>query len=260
MSAPLRFRFVTSADRLDRLPATRAEVAFVGRSNVGKSSLLNALAGQKRLAHTSKTPGRTQLLNLFELGDGTTAVDLPGYGFAAVPNHARRGWQEMIEGYLLGRRGLVRVLALVDGEIGPTDLDVMTVEWLDHHGLPFTVVASKLDKVKPSQRANRRRDLAAGCGVDAHEVLWASAAKGDGIEELRGAIVGWLRDGVDDRPIADDGPATGSPAASITEPTASASEPAAATPEPPAAVPLARGVLFGGVVVEGDPADEHEWA
>ncbi len=195
MSPPLRFRFVTSADRLERLPRTRAEVAFIGRSNVGKSSLLNALAGQKRLAHTSKTPGRTQLLNLFELGDGTTAVDLPGYGFAAVPNHARHGWQAMIEGYLLGRENLEMVLALVDGEIGPTDLDVRTVEWLTFHDLPFTVVASKLDKVKPSRRGARHRDLALGLGLDPAEVVWVSAAKGTGIEGLRGLIVGWLRDG-----------------------------------------------------------------
>lgn len=196
MSAPLRFRFVTSADRLGALPDTRAEVAFLGRSNVGKSSLLNALANHKRLAHVSKTPGRTQLLNLFELGDGTTAVDLPGYGFAAVPGATRSGWQQMIEGYLLDRQNLVRILVLVDGAVGPTKLDVQMLEWLRTHDLPHTVVASKLDKVKASQRGARRRDVAEGCHVTADDVVWVSAAKGDGIEGLRGLIHGWLAAGL----------------------------------------------------------------
>lgn len=196
MSAPLRFRFVMSADRLGALPETRAEVAFLGRSNVGKSSLLNALANHKRLAHVSKTPGRTQLLNLFELGDGTTAVDLPGYGFAAVPGATRSGWQQMIEGYLLDREHLVRILVLVDGAVGPTKLDVQMLEWLQSHELPHTVVASKLDKVKASQRGARRRDVAEGCHVAVDDVVWVSAAKGDGIERLRGRIHGWLAAGL----------------------------------------------------------------
>jgi GTP-binding protein len=197
VSAPLRFRFVTSGDDVYRLPETRAEVAFLGRSNVGKSSLLNALANHKRLAHTSKTPGRTQLLNLFELGDGTTAVDLPGYGFAAVPGKTRSGWQQMIEGYLLEREALEMVLVLVDGEIGPTKLDVQMLGWLQAHRLPHTVVASKLDKVKSSKRGVRRREVAEGCGVDPDAVVWVSAAKGDGIERLRGLIVGWLAAGAE---------------------------------------------------------------
>jgi len=195
VSAPLRFRFVQSASDPDRLPPTRAEVAFLGRSNVGKSSLLNALANHKRLAHVSKTPGRTQLLNLFELGDHTTAVDLPGYGFAAVSGNVRAGWQRMIEGYLLERAQLVRVLVLVDGEVGPTELDVRMLDWLRHHGLPLAVVASKLDKVRSSRRGVRRREVAEGCGVAADEVRWVSAAKGIGIEDLRREIHGWLRDG-----------------------------------------------------------------
>lgn len=204
MSQPLRFKFVTSAPGLDKLPPSRAEVAFIGRSNVGKSSLLNALANHKRLAHTSKTPGRTQLLNLFELGNGTTAVDLPGYGFAAVPGATRAGWQDMIEGYLLDREELEMVLVLVDGEVGPTKLDVSTLGWLTDAGVPHTVVASKHDKVKPSKRGARRSELAAGCGVAPEDVVWVSAAKGEGIERLRGMITGWLSDGVANRP---EGPA-----------------------------------------------------
>ncbi|MEO6987563.1 MAG: ribosome biogenesis GTP-binding protein YihA/YsxC [Aquihabitans sp.] len=195
MSAPLRFKFVTSGDDVYRLPPTRAEVAFLGRSNVGKSSLLNALANHKRLAHTSKTPGRTQLLNLFELGDQTSAVDLPGYGFASVPGKTRANWEQMIEGYLLEREALVMVLVLVDGEIGPTKLDVQMLTWLRSHGLPHTVVASKHDKVKSSKRGGRQRDLAEGCGVAVEDVVWVSAAKGTGIEDLRGRIHRWLAEG-----------------------------------------------------------------
>ena len=182
---------MTSADRVDRLPATRAEVAFIGRSNVGKSSLLNALAGRKNLAHVSKTPGRTQLLNCFELGDGTTAVDCPGYGYAAVPGAVKDGWAGMIEGYLLGRSELVMILALVDGEIGPTALDTTLLEWLRAHELPFTVIASKHDKVKASKRDRRKRELAEACGLTAADVVWVSAAKDVGIHRLRDLIRHW---------------------------------------------------------------------
>ncbi len=195
MSGPLRFTFVLSGDDVWRLPETRAEVAFLGRSNVGKSSLLNALANHKRLAHTSKTPGRTQLLNLFALGNGTTAVDLPGYGFAAVSGKTRSGWQQMIESYLVERQGLVMILVLVDGEIGPTKLDVSMLGWLQAQGLPHTVVASKQDKIKPSKRAVREREVADGCNVEREAVVWVSAAKGDGIAKLRGLITGWLAAG-----------------------------------------------------------------
>lgn len=219
VSAPLRFKFVMSGDDVFRLPPTRAEVAFLGRSNVGKSSLLNALANHKRLAHTSKTPGRTQLLNLFELGDGTTAVDLPGYGFAAVPGKTRSGWQSMIEGYLLERAELMMVLVLVDGEIGPTKLDVQMLGWLQSHELPHTVVASKQDKVKPSKRGVRRREVAEGCGVGIDDVVWVSAAKGEGIEKLRGHIHKWLAEGLARNPglLAETAPAPSVPA-TVVEP------------------------------------------
>ena len=213
MSPPLRFRFVTSGDDVYRLPETRAEVAFMGRSNVGKSSLLNALANHKRLAHTSKTPGRTQLLNLFALGDGTSAVDLPGYGFAAVSDKKRARWRQMIDGYLLERDGLEMVLVLVDGEVGPTQLDQRMLGWLQAHQLPHTVVASKLDKVKPSQRGTRRREVAEGCGVSPDDVVWVSSAKGDGIEKLRGLILGWLAAGSARRP----GPGPAAAAAAAAE-------------------------------------------
>jgi len=182
---PLHFRFVTSAKRYSDLPETPCEAAFVGRSNVGKSSLINALANQRQLAKVSNTPGRTQLLNLFVLPSGGTVVDLPGYGYAKVPGRERATWQAMIENYLLQREGLELVFVLVDGEIGPTKLDVQMLDWLRASGVPHTVVATKLDKVRPSKLATRKKELAAGCELDQGDILWVSASKGTGIEKLQ---------------------------------------------------------------------------
>ncbi len=193
MSAPLDLRFVRSATRLDQLPATEAEVAVVGRSNVGKSSLLNALANRKGLAHVSKTPGRTQLLNCFAVGDtGATFVDCPGYGYAQTSKAVRASWQPMIEDYLLDRDALRMVMVLVDGEIGPTKLDLQMLEWVRAHGVPHTVVATKHDKVKSSRRQQRTRDLAAACDLEPGDVVWVSASKHVGIDRLRDLVRLWL--------------------------------------------------------------------
>jgi len=189
---PLQLRFVTSAPRVDELPATRGEVAVVGRSNVGKSSLINALAHRTQLAKVSKTPGRTQLLNLFELPNGTSVMDLPGYGFANAPASVRQRWPEMIEGYLLEREHLQRIIVLIDAEVGPTKNDQQTLAWLRSHGLAVEVIATKHDKVKPSKRDKRREELAAGCLLTPADVLWVSAAKHVNIDELRTRIIEWL--------------------------------------------------------------------
>ena len=191
MSSPLQLAFVESASRTSTLPASAAEVAFVGRSNVGKSSLINALANRKQLARVSNTPGRTQLINLFvcEEGDGQgTVVDLPGYGFAKAAKSIRREWPEMIEGYLLEREELVMVFVLIDGEIGPTKLDVQMLDWLRQSEVPHTVVATKHDKVKSSKRATRKNDLAAGCQLEKGDIVWVSATKGIGLDMLRGLV------------------------------------------------------------------------
>lgn len=199
MSSPLDLRFLLSADGADRLPDTPAEIAVVGRSNVGKSSLLNTLANRKNLAHTSKTPGRTQLLNCFTVGSPDpggaavpTVVDCPGYGYASVSKTMRASWQGMIEDYLLGRDELTMILALVDGEIGPTKLDVQMLGWMRENVLPHTVVATKHDKVRSSQREKRKRDLAEACDLERGDVVWTSASKNVGIDRLRDLTRLWL--------------------------------------------------------------------
>jgi GTP-binding protein len=194
VSAPLELSFVTSADRLERLPETAAEVAVVGRSNVGKSSLINALARRKGLANVSKSPGRTQLLNCFALPDGTTMVDCPGYGYAKVSKTKRAAWSEMIERYLVGREELQMVMVLVDGEIGPTKLDQSILEWLRDEAVPHTVIATKHDKVKAKLRDKRKRELAAGCMLEPGDVVWVSAEKNVGIDRLRDLVRLWLSD------------------------------------------------------------------
>lgn len=192
MTSPLALEFVKSARRLAELPPTDAEVAFVGRSNVGKSSLVNALANRKQLAKVSNTPGRTQLINLFQRREGGTLVDLPGYGYAKVPDRERKQWQGMIEGYLLGREELQALMLLLDGEIGPTALDLQMIHWLNANEIPAVLVATKLDKVRPSRLAGRKQQVAKACGVAERDVLWVSAAKGTGIDRLREVIVDLL--------------------------------------------------------------------
>ncbi|MDP1793672.1 MAG: ribosome biogenesis GTP-binding protein YihA/YsxC [Acidimicrobiales bacterium] len=185
---------MTSAAHIDQLPASNAELAVVGRSNVGKSSLINAIGGSDKLAMTSKTPGRTRLLNQFALDDHGTIVDCPGYGYAKASQSMRHSWQKMAEDYLLHREELLRILVLVDGEIGPTKLDVQLLDWLRANELPLALIATKHDKVKSSARDKRKRELAAGCEADPSEVVWVSASKGVGIDRLRGLILAWLHE------------------------------------------------------------------
>jgi GTP-binding protein len=186
---PLQLRFLASATRTSQLPESPAEVAFVGRSNVGKSSLINALANQKQLARVSNTPGRTQLINIFRHADGGTLVDLPGYGYAKVPGRVRQDWPAMIEGYPLEREPLEMVFVLVDGEIGPTALDVQMLDWLRENGVPHTVVATKTDKVKSAQRQRRKRELAEGCRLEPGDIVAVSATKGSGLDQLRSLVL-----------------------------------------------------------------------
>lgn len=193
MAQPLHdTRFLTSASDVGQLGVCYSEVAFVGRSNVGKSSLLNALVFQKQLARVSKTPGRTRLINIFVTGQDRWIVDLPGYGFARGPAEEKATWQKMIEGYLTSRKTLRMVFVLVDAEVGPTKLDHQMVEWLRHTGLPCRIVATKADQVKPSRQMAQRRDVAADLGLSAPDIAWVSSSKGTGITELRSEVAALL--------------------------------------------------------------------
>ncbi len=188
----LGMQFVMSGADVAELPDSEAEVAIVGRSNVGKSSLVNALSGRKKLAHVSNTPGRTRLLNLFTVDGGGSIMDLPGYGYAKAPKHMRDQWGAMIESYLLEREGLTMVMVLVDGEVGPTALDIQMLGWLRANGLPHTVIATKHDKVKSSKRDKQKKIVAEKVDLEPRDVVWVSAHKGVGIDRLRGLILHWL--------------------------------------------------------------------
>lgn len=195
MSSPLPLRFLRSASRHDQLPESTVEFAVVGRSNVGKSSLINALAQRNKLARTSKTPGATQLLNVYEYGDegsGRWLVDLPGYGYARMSKGQQQQMADMINDYLTRREFVDGAIVLFDANVGPTELDLQTVEWLRHIDLDFMLVGTKVDKIKSSQRGKRQRDGAATLGVKSGEVSWVSAEKGTGIPDLRARIAGEL--------------------------------------------------------------------
>ncbi|NYZ15871.1 YihA family ribosome biogenesis GTP-binding protein [Azospirillum sp. RWY-5-1] len=184
--------FVWGAATAGDLPeATLPEVAFAGRSNVGKSSLVNALTGRKTLARTSNTPGRTQQLNFFELGGRLRLVDMPGYGYAQESKEKVEAWTDMVRRFLRGRVTLRRALVLVDSRHGlkPNDLEIMTM--LDQSAVPYLIVLTKADKVKPPALAETERKTAAA--LKKHpaafpEVHTTSSETGSGIPELRASL------------------------------------------------------------------------
>lgn len=144
--------FVLSVANLNQLPdGDRVEVAFAGRSNVGKSSLINALFGKKKLAKTSSTPGRTQQLNYFNLDDKLYLVDLPGYGFAKAPKDIVKNWQKLINSYLVGRATLRRVFLLIDSRHGIKKIDEEIMEMLDRAAVTYQIVLTKIDKISAKE-------------------------------------------------------------------------------------------------------------
>jgi GTP-binding protein len=141
-------------------PAGPPEIAFAGRSNVGKSSLINSLVRRKKLVKVSSTPGRTQMINFFSLaGDALRMVDLPGYGFAKVPLKVKAGWQSMVEAYLVGRETLAGVVVILDIRREPSADDLMLLDFLNAHMVPAVVVVTKADKLSNNQRASRLAKL-----------------------------------------------------------------------------------------------------
>ena len=180
-------RFIISAARPDQFPpGAEEEVAFFGRSNVGKSSLINALVGTEGLARTSSRPGCTQSVNFFQVDGGYRFVDLPGYGFAKVPQDITKAWKELIESYLLERGALRLVFIVLDARRGWMEKDLQFKEWLEFHGHPFVVAATKTDKLKSHKERHESR-VALRAGYQG-EVLECSAVTGRGVREIWQAI------------------------------------------------------------------------
>lgn len=190
-------QFLKSAPDLKFLPNPQVpEIAFAGRSNVGKSSLLNALTGRNGLARTSNTPGRTQELNIFDVGpEGQPLfrlVDMPGYGFAEAPKDMVRKWRHLVNDYLRGRAVLKRALLLVDSRHGLKDVDREVMAMLDAAAVSYRVVLTKADKVKASALAEVMENVAAAArthGAAHPQVLATSSEKGGGIADLRAAVL-----------------------------------------------------------------------
>ncbi len=167
---------------LPRLP--HPEIAFAGRSNVGKSSLLNRLVGQHKLARVSKTPGRTQQINFFLIDERLTFVDLPGYGFARVPLPVREQWKQLVEGYLSTRRNLRAVVVIVDLRRGVEEDDAQLLNYLHVQGIPAILVATKADKLAYGARQRRAREMTDGLDQPVAALVICSAESGEGIEQL----------------------------------------------------------------------------
>ena len=185
--------FAYAAAKAEGLPPVKApEIAFAGRSNVGKSSLINALTGRSALARTSNTPGRTQELIFFDLGDGkATLVDMPGYGYAAVSKEKSVAWGQLIRDYLRGRSSLIRVFVLIDGRHGLKESDRETMRLLDASAVSYAVVLTKLDEVNPVDQPARIATTLEALRKHAAaypEVLFTSARSGDGVPELRAHV------------------------------------------------------------------------
>ncbi|MEN6509933.1 MAG: ribosome biogenesis GTP-binding protein YihA/YsxC [Smithella sp.] len=158
-------------------PATMPEIAFVGRSNVGKSSLMNTLVGRKQLAKTSQTPGRTQLINFFTVNKSISFVDLPGYGFAKVSRSVKKDWGDMIEAYLRERQNLAMVVFILDIRRDPSNDDLSLRDWLEYYRIPFTAVLTKSDKLSNNQAIGRKRIIEKLLGANTQKETMLFSAK-----------------------------------------------------------------------------------
>ena len=182
-------KFLTSYGKFEQIPqSTCAEIAFSGRSNVGKSSLINKIFNRKNLARVSATPGKTATINFFEL-ENIHIVDLPGYGYAKVSKAEKAGWNRLIGGYLASQRELSLIFQLIDFRHPPTADDLAMVNYFIDGGFPFVVVLTKADKLTKNQRAERRTALlkVLPCAEDI-TIIEFSAETGEGVDDIRGII------------------------------------------------------------------------
>jgi len=186
----LSAEFITSAVEPAQYPLVKyPEIAFAGRSNVGKSSLINTLVNRKRLVKTSSTPGRTQLINFFDINDLITFVDLPGYGYAKVPTAVRKKWGPMIETYLSGRDTLKGVVVILDIRRTPREEEYHLIAWLEHYSIARILVLTKADKLSKTKQDKQRAAVARSLEVDSSDLILFSAKSRKGREDVWDAII-----------------------------------------------------------------------
>lgn len=173
-------------------PADLPQIAVAGRSNVGKSSLLNRLVGRKRLARTSKAPGRTREIHFYRVNDRFLLVDLPGYGFARVPPEVRQRWAPLIETYLSANPRLLGLVLLIDARRGPTDDDTHMMDYLVRLGVPALFALTKIDKLSRSERREAVEDALEDLKVPRDQLVVTSARTGEGVDTLRDSIAALL--------------------------------------------------------------------
>ena len=184
--------FLLSASTKRQFPAeTLPEIAFAGRSNVGKSTLINSLLNRKKLVKTSATPGKTQLINFFKVNDKFYFVDLPGYGYAKVPESVQRKWQNLVEAYLSERKTLRNVVLIIDSRHNPTIQDRQLLEWLKYFQRPSLIVASKIDKLKRGQVKNHLQKIKNNLSIESAPLGHSSMQYGRR-EEIWKKIVPWI--------------------------------------------------------------------
>ncbi|MCH8929572.1 MAG: YihA family ribosome biogenesis GTP-binding protein [Proteobacteria bacterium] len=192
MSSFNQAEFVISANRPAQFPPDKgSEVAFAGRSNVGKSSALNAIAGRKNLARTSKTPGRTQLVNFFVLPDGDRLVDLPGYGYARVPEAVRRHWRHLMEAYFNQRRSLAGLILVMDARRPLTEFDRQMLAWSEGVGCLTHILLTKADKLSRGKASAMLHEVRSAVDAETSVQLF-SATKKSGIDQAREALMALL--------------------------------------------------------------------
>ncbi|MGD9349828.1 MAG: ribosome biogenesis GTP-binding protein YihA/YsxC [Desulfobacterales bacterium] len=190
--------FVKSATRPAEYPAAKLpEIAFAGRSNVGKSSLINTLVNRKRLVKTSATPGRTQLINFFDINGRVVFVDLPGYGYAKVPASVRKKWGPMIETYLSGRQTLKGVVVIMDIRRTPQQEELNLLAWLGHYDIAAIVVLTKTDKLSKSKSAQQHGSIARALSREPRDLILFSAKSRRGRDSLWKAILSLVKTEVD---------------------------------------------------------------
>jgi len=190
----LSAEFVISAPGPKQFPRdSRPQIAIAGRSNVGKSSIINSLLHRKNLVKTSQTPGKTQLINFFIINESFYFVDLPGYGYARVPHAVTDAWAPMIEGYLKDAPNLSAVIVLLDSRREPDERDLRLIEWLKQYEIPAIYALTKIDKLNRQETDRARRSISAGLEI-ADELVLTSAKNGTGIKELWGAIIKKLKE------------------------------------------------------------------